>query len=73
MSWYNDEHRHSALKFVTPSQQHKGEDVEILKGRKALYERTKAAHPERWSGETRNWSRDATMTLNPVKKEESAA
>lgn len=73
MSWYNDEHRHSALKFVTPAQRHKGEDIKILAERKALYERAKAAHPERWSGETRDWTRDDTMTLNPEKKEKSVA
>ena len=73
MNWYNCEHRHSALKFVTPSQRHKGEDIKILEQRKSLYERSKAAHPERWSGETRNWTRDDTMTLNPEKKKESVA
>ncbi|EQD63658.1 transposase, partial [mine drainage metagenome] len=24
--WYNEEHRHSAIQFVTPSQRHRGED-----------------------------------------------
>jgi len=73
MSWYNDEHRHSALKFVTPAQRHNGEDIKLLEKRKALYERAKAAHPERWSGNTRDWSRKNTMSLNPEKKVESVA
>ena len=73
MSWYNEEHRHSALKFVTPAQRHNGEDIKLLEERKALYERAKAAHPERWSGNTRDWSRKNTMSLNPEKKVESVA
>ena len=28
--WYNEIHRHSALKFVTPGQRHRGEDIKIL-------------------------------------------
>ncbi len=28
--WYNNEHRHSKIKFVTPNQRHKGLDVERL-------------------------------------------
>ena len=33
VGWYNFEHRHSAIKFVTPAQRHRGEDVEILRAR----------------------------------------
>ncbi len=25
--WYNETHRHSALRFVTPGQRHRGEDI----------------------------------------------
>ena len=32
--WYNNEHRHSRIKFVTPCQRHDGLDVEILAKRK---------------------------------------
>jgi transposase InsO family protein len=64
--WYNSEHRHSALAFVTPNQRHSGADVAILTHRHALYEQAKAAHPERWSGATRDWSRPGAVTLNPA-------
>ena len=30
MVWYNEEHKHSALKFVTPGQRHQGEDIALL-------------------------------------------
>jgi len=32
--WYNTEHHHSMIKFVTPEQRHLGEDVGILNQRK---------------------------------------
>lgn len=65
--WYNEIHRHSALKFVTPGQRHRGEDRAILMQRKALYETAKAKWPERWSGSSRNWNRPAVIKLNPAK------
>jgi transposase InsO family protein len=64
--WYNTEHRHSALRFVTPEQRHSGTDVVILVQRQALYEQAKAERPERWSGAVRDWSRPGAVTLNPV-------
>lgn len=66
--WYNTEHRHSALKFVTPSQRHNGADIAVLDARKALYEEAKAAKPERWRGTTRDWERPETVWLNPVRQ-----
>ncbi len=65
--WYNEEHRHSGLKFVTPAQRHCGEDRIILARRRALYEAAKAEHPERWSGPSRNWKPEKTVYLNPGK------
>jgi transposase InsO family protein len=66
--WYNTEHRHSQISFVTPEQRHTGEDIAILERRHELYEAARAKHPERWSGKTRNWSRVETVRLNPAKK-----
>jgi len=65
--WYNEEHQHSALKFVTPGQRHRGEDKELLNRRTVLYAMAKAAKPERWSGNYRNWNRPAVVSLNPQK------
>ena len=36
--WYNLEHRHSAIKFVTPAQRHLGQDGAVLAARDALYQ-----------------------------------
>lgn len=64
--WYNTEHRHSAIEFVTPQQRHEGEHVQILQQRHALYETAKAEHPMRWRGrDTRNWTPTETVWLNP--------
>ncbi len=68
VSWYNQEHLHSALNFITPEQRHTGEDHILLKNRHTVYENAKKAHPERWSGATRNWALPDTVTLNPDKK-----
>lgn len=65
VNWYNQDHKHSAIKFVTPSQRHNGEDVQILAKRDELYRKSRAANPTRWSGSTRNWERPESMTLNP--------
>ncbi|MBK1707438.1 hypothetical protein CKO40_23655 [Halochromatium glycolicum] len=64
--WYNGEHRHSQIRFVTPEQRHSGADVAILAQRQALYEQAKAERPERWSATTRDWSRPGAVTLNPA-------
>jgi len=65
VGWYNDEHHHSAIRFVSPAQRHSGADVAILAERRRLYEAARAAHPSRWSTTTRNWTPPAIVTLNP--------
>jgi putative transposase len=65
--WYNEIHHHSALRFVTPGQRHRGEETAILEQRHVLYEAAKAQRPERWSGPTRNWEPEDTVYLNPGK------
>jgi putative transposase len=65
--WYNEIHRHSGLKFVTPGQRHRGEDIAILAQRVALYETAKTQRPERWSGPTRDWQPEKIVYLNSNK------
>lgn len=65
VSWYNEEHRHSAIGFVTPAQRHAGADTELLRKRVEVYETAKARHPERWSRTTRNWQPVQIVHLNP--------
>ena len=39
--WYNHEHRHSAIGFVTPAQRHAGADRALLEERSLVYERAR--------------------------------
>ena len=64
-NWYNTQHRHSAIGFVTPDQRHRGEDRALLASRHQVYERARAARPDRWSGRTRNWQPIGAVWLNP--------
>ena len=63
--WYNEEHRHSAIRFVTPAQRHANLDQDILDRRAALYENARQRNPLRWKGRTRNWRRVDAAHLNP--------
>lgn len=63
--WYNIDHRHSGIRYVTPEQRHAGADRAVLAARHALYLRARERHPARWSGSTRNWAPIGPVTLNP--------
>lgn len=68
VQWYNTEHLHSSIKYVTPEQRHTGKDIEILSKRKQVYLNAKQRHPERWSGAIRNWDHVQDVYLNPEKQ-----
>ncbi len=72
VKWYNNEHLHSGINFVTPVSKHLGLDVELLKNRNKIYENAKQKNPIRWSGKTRNWDAIATVKLNPLKEKEKS-
>lgn len=67
VKWYNNEHRHSAISFVTPSQRHDGLDIDILANRKKVYENARLSNPKRWSKNCRQWKRVESVMLNPDK------
>jgi putative transposase len=67
VDWYNQEHRHSAIRFVTPQQRHCGEDALLLQKRAEVYGHARDQNPSRWSKNTRNWSRVTEVHLNPDK------
>lgn len=69
---YNNEHRHSRIKFVTPVQRHNGEDKAILAKRRELYKKAQEKHPNRWSKDIRNWDEIGDVELNPENKKEAA-
>lgn len=65
VAWYNGVHLHSAIGFVTPADRHAGCADAILAARRAVYQRAKRRHPERWTGDTRSWKAPAKVRLNP--------
>lgn len=71
--WYNHTHLHSGIQFVTPDQRHGGKDREILAKRTQVYQAAKDKHPERWSGDIRNWDQVSEVHLNPERGKTQAA
>lgn len=69
VEWYNKEHRHSGINYVTPEERHKGLDREILEKRKKVYEEAKRKHPERWARE-KKWEYREKEWLNPRQETE---
>ena len=65
VAWYNQEHRHSGIGYVTPAQRHGGDDHTVLAARHQVYLQAKLRHPARWSRHTRDWSPIGAVTLNP--------
>lgn len=65
VKWYNNEHKHSGLNFLSPIERHDGLDKEIFEKRIAVYEAAKSKHPERWTKDIRNWSLEDKVFLNP--------
>ena len=63
--WYNHEHRHSAINFVTPAQRHAGLDPALLNARTEVYEKARQANPQRWSRQARQWTHVEVVHLNP--------
>jgi len=65
VGWYNHEHFHSGISYVTPASRHAGRDVDQLARRRRTYERARRRRPERWTGDARAWERPTTVYLNP--------
>lgn len=71
--WYNFDHRHSGIRYVSPAQRHAGQDKTILAARHGLYVQARERNPARWSGRTRDWSHIEAVTLNPERDSVVAA
>jgi hypothetical protein len=64
VSWYNKEHHHGKIRFVTPNQRKYRLDTQLLACRKSVLEKTKQCIPMRWSGSTKNYDTAGTVILN---------
>jgi len=65
VGWYNDQHRHSGIRFVTPSQRHSGKAIDICRQRARVYELARQRHPRRWGRSTRCWNQPEVVWINP--------
>ena len=65
VGWYNGDHLHSGVRFITPADRHAGKDGELLAQRGQVYEAARAKNPARWTKSTRNWTPVNEVYLNP--------
>jgi putative transposase len=72
VTWYNTAHLHSGIGFVTPEDRHTRRDLLVLERRRAVYERARRRHPERWIGAARPWTRPEKVVLNPQRDSAAA-
>jgi transposase InsO family protein len=70
-AWYNHEHLHSGIRFVTPNDRHCGREEQTLKNRTRVYQQARRRNPDRWSGKVRNWTPIPVVYLNPENREET--
>jgi putative transposase len=68
--WYNTQHLHSSIRYVTPDDRHFGREEYILANRKKVYEKARNQNPNRWAKNIRNWNPVHQVRLNPEKNED---
>ena len=73
VEWYNAEHRHSGIKYVTPNQRHYGEADAVCSVRQRTYEQARQQHPRRWSRPARDWSQPQIVRVNHPRPQQAAA
>ena len=68
-AWYNTEHHHSGLAFLTPATVHHGRADQVLDARHRVRLAAYAAHPERFvNGPPRRQSLPNAVWINPPEK-----
>jgi len=65
VNWYNTEHLHSSIRFITPDDRHFGREHAILTSRYELYIKARQQNPTRWTRSVRNWTPVEAVYLNP--------
>jgi transposase InsO family protein len=70
VNWYNTEHLHSSLRFVTPDDRHFGREENILLNRQRVYGKARLKNPNRWAKSLRNWEPVGDVCLNPKSHQE---
>ena len=65
LTWYNTEHQHSGIAFLTPEDVHYGRAAEILAQRQRVLDEAYARHPERFPRPPRVAALPAAVHINP--------
>jgi putative transposase len=69
-SWYNNEHRHSGIAYLTPSDVHHGRAQQVLDARQAAMMKAFTQHPERFRGKPPHaLALPSAVWINPPKQE----
>ncbi len=72
--WYNNEHRHSAIAYLTPNDVHFGRAPSLQLARQKVLDEAYAAHPERFvGGVPRPPQLPEAVWINPPRPEQEAA
>lgn len=71
VAWYNQEHHHSGIAWLTPEVVHFGRTAEVLEARQAVLQAAAARHPERFvHGPPKATEPPAAAWINPPKVSE---
>lgn len=63
VAWYNNEHLHSGIQYVTPQSRYCGDDQRILGQRREVYAAARAKCPGRWTKAPRAWRQEDGAVL----------
>jgi len=71
VNWYNNEHRHSAIGYVTPGQRRLGHDKKLFVRRNETMKKAREKHPERWGNKIKKWEVIKEVYLNKADNKKS--
>jgi putative transposase len=63
--WYNTEHRHSGIGYITPNDRHEERTPQIMSHRNDVLTAAREKHPERWPNGQMHWEEYPVVYLNP--------
>jgi hypothetical protein len=66
VDWYNTQHRHSRIGYVTPQSRHEGSDLALFDIRNETVKASRTQHPERWGKKFHVHCADRSVYLNPI-------
>lgn len=72
VDWYNTQHRHSGIGYVTPQSRHEGSDIALFDIRNETVKASRTQHPERWGTRFLVHGADRCVYLNPIPEKRTA-